>query len=263
MTGQVPGQTDVASTLVLFDIDCTLLLTNGAGRAALRFALIEIFGTTGPVEGYDFHGKTDPRIVFDLLGAAGVDADEIRSGLVELWPVYLAALERELEIRRRKGAITVLPGVAELLAALEARSGVLLGLLTGNVEAGARLKLEAAGLQNHFAVGGFGSDSPIREEIAQIAVARARSTVGSRAEGAQVVVVGDTPEDVACAHALQGRAVAVATGRHPVEELADAGADVVFEDFRNTPEVISGLLGPGGPGDPPKSIDIGGGDVDR
>ena len=243
MTGE-SEEIGVVRTLILFDIDGTLLLTDGAGRSALRSALLQIFGVSGPCDVYDFHGKTDPQIVFDLMSAGGLERDEIERRLPELWPVYVSALERELEVRQQGDSVTLLPGVGELLEVLESRADVLLGLLTGNIEQGARLKLAAAGVTTKFQVGGFGSDSPVRMEIARIAAARAESA-GYQAGRTAVVVVGDTPVDVACGRELSGRAVAVATGRHGPEELADAGADAVFEDFRNTADVVSSLLGYG------------------
>jgi phosphoglycolate phosphatase-like HAD superfamily hydrolase len=224
---------------VFFDIDGTLLYTDGAGRVAIRAALEEVYGTSGPIDGYIFHGKTDPRIVVELMIAAGLEAAEVRRRMPEVWPVYLRALERELAERQRDGRITLLPGILELLAALDDRPGVTIGLLTGNIEGGARLKLAAAGLGSIFDVGGFGSDSEDRAEVARAALSRSRD---SGAEGSATVVLGDTPEDVACARAVGAFAVAVATGRHEVEELLESGADAVFEGFSDTEAVLSCIL---------------------
>jgi len=223
---------------VYFDIDGTLLRTDGAGRSALSAALLSVFGTTGPLDGYHFHGKTDPQIVLELMLAAGLPDGTVRAKLDSVWPVYLEVLERELDTRRRGGRIGPLPGVTELLAALEARDDVVLGLLTGNIEAGARLKLAAAGVRTAFAVGGYGSDSETRDGIARIAVERG----GAAGDSAALVVVGDTPADVACARAVGASALAVATGRHTAAELKAAGADVVFADLRPTDRVLRYLL---------------------
>lgn len=228
--------------LILFDIDGTLLLTNGAGRTAFRHALQQVYGTTGALSDYQFHGKTDPQIVMELMASAGLPADEVAGRLNELWAIYVRRLERELEIRRRAGRIRALPGVPALLASLERRRDVVLGLLTGNLEAAARLKLAAADISTVFPIGGFGSDSPVRVEIARVALGRARASYGAALDGASVVVVGDTPYDVACARAIGGRAVAVATGRHSTGELMAAGADTTFEDFRDTDRVLADLL---------------------
>ncbi len=229
------------SVLALFDIDGTLLLTDGAGRAALREALDRVFGTPGELDGYHFHGKTDPQIVQELMGAAGREPEEIEAGMEALWPAYLESLERELEVRRRRRTIRVLPGVVDLLAALGARPDVRLGLLTGNIEAGARMKLSAAEITTRFPVGGFGSDASVRTEIARIAVERASSS-GLLSDGDEVVVIGDTPQDIACARSVGGRALAVGTGRHTVDELRSAGADLAVQDLSDIGAVLAYVM---------------------
>jgi phosphoglycolate phosphatase len=226
---------------VFFDIDGTLLLTDGAGRSALRTALEAVYGTSGPVEGYHFHGKTDPQIITDLMGAAGLELAGVRRRMPMMWSIYLEELRKELEIRRARETIMLLPGVAELLSKLEGREGISLGLLTGNIEPAALLKLEAAGVTARFKVGGYGSDSEDRLEIARIAVERSRSLASAEGERVTYVVVGDTPEDVACARAVNAGAVAVATGRHGVAELKQTGADAVFNDFRDTDAVVRSI----------------------
>ncbi len=225
---------------VFFDIDGTLLHTAGAGRVALRSALEAVYGTSGPLDGYVFHGKTDPQIVLELMRGAGLAEKEIRQRLPAVWPVYLDALEYELSLRQRQGRITLFPGVAALLSGLERQSEVEVGLLTGNIEQGARLKLAAAGLAVSFELGGYGSDSEDRAEVARLAVERSRARDGGVEP--TVVVVGDTPADVACARAVRANAVAVATGRHGVGELEAAGADAVFEDLSDTAAVLACIL---------------------
>jgi phosphoglycolate phosphatase len=226
---------------VFFDIDGTLLLTDGAGRSALRTALETVYGTSGAVDGYHFHGKTDPQIITELMVAAGLELAGVRRQMPMMWPIYLEELRKELEIRRARKTIMLLPGVPELLSRLEGE-GVSLGLLTGNIEAAAYLKLEAAGVTARFKVGGYGSDSEDRLEIARVAVERSRSLSGDGGERAVTyVVVGDTPEDVACARAVNAGAVAVATGRHGVAELEETGADAVFSDLRDTEAVVRSI----------------------
>lgn len=229
---------------VFFDIDATLLLTDGAGRAALKAALETVYGTSGRLDGYSFHGKTDPQIVVELLSGVGHDVSAIRERMPSMWPVYLEVLKRELDVRRAADRITLLPGVAELLAALENRDGVSLGILTGNIEEAAKLKLEAAGVTTEFDFAAYGSDSEQRTEVARIALERSRSRSGEEPNSLMLVVVGDTPDDVACARAIDARAVAVATGRHGVAELEAAGADFVFSDFSDTQAVLSSILSP-------------------
>lgn len=247
-----------AELLVLFDIDGTLLLTDGAGRVAIRQALEAVYGTSGAMEGYNFHGKTDPQIIVELMGSAGLEDGEVRARMSEIWPIYLEILDRELEVRRAENRITVLPGVADLLAVLKSRPGVSLGLLTGNIEQGAKLKLAAAGVPWLFDVGAYGSDSEVRSEIARVAVERSRSAGGTPAA---VLVVGDTPEDVACARAVDALALAVATGRHRTDELEEAGADAVFDDLGDTEAVLQCIqsLARGGGGAGETSVNGGSG----
>ncbi len=226
---------------MFFDIDGTLLLTDGAGRVALETALEVIYGTSGRLEGYTFHGKTDPQIILELMTSAGLEAAEVRERMPSMWPVYLEALEGELEVRRAEGRITLLPGIAELLEALEGMADISLGLLTGNIEEAAKLKLASAGVTTRFDVCAYASDAEVRSEIARIALDRSRSRA-EKAEAMAVVVVGDTPADIACAHVMNARSVAVATGRHRVVELEEAGADYVFSDFSDTEAVLSSIL---------------------
>lgn len=238
---------------MFFDIDGTLLLTDGAGRDALLFAMERVYGTAIRLDGYTFNGKTDPQIVIELLEGTGAELkrEGVRARMHLLWPIYLEALARALEERRRAGRILPLPGVRELLAELGRREEVSLGLMTGNIEEAAKLKLAAAGLTAHFEVGAYGSDSEVRLEIARIAVERSRARVGNEDDSVRMVVVGDTPADVACALEIGARAVAVATGRHAVDDLERAGADEVFADLRDTEAVVRSLVAPAvaGPSD--------------
>jgi phosphoglycolate phosphatase-like HAD superfamily hydrolase len=215
--------------LVLFDIDGTLLSADGAGKRAIYDALMQVFGTTGPIHDYSFAGRTDPEIVRDLMRAAGIPDAEIDAGMRALWFLYVENLHREIrEIRVR-----ALPGVAALLARVEDAGGeMVLGLLTGNIVQGARIKVDAARLGfGRFRVGAFGSDHAHRPELPAIAIARARERTGVCYAGKEVVIIGDTPLDVACGAHLGVRTLAVATGRHPVDELAESGADYVFPDL--------------------------------
>ena len=239
--GLGPALDGETRTLVFFDIDGTLLLSGGAGRAALKSAMAAIYSEIGPFDGYTFHGKTDPQIVVELLSPAGWEVEEIRERLPSLWPVYLEALQDELDRRVRDGLSMILPGVEPLLEVLEKEDGVLLGLVTGNIAPAAELKLAAAGLRTRFEVGGFGSDSEVRNEIARVAVDRARNSA-RLARSFRAVVVGDTPEDVAAARAISARAIAVATGRHSVAELETSGADAVFEDLSRLQEVLASVV---------------------
>ncbi len=215
--------------LVLFDIDGTLLSADGAGKRAVNDALVEVFGTTGPIDGYSFAGRTDPQIARELLTAAGLPLAGIDPRLPALWESYIANLRREME----RTEVTALPGVPELLRRVEEAAGnTVLGLLTGNIEEGARIKVDAAGLGwERFRVGAYGSDHADRPELPAVAVRRALDLTGVGFAGKEVVILGDTPFDIECGAHLGVRTIAVATGRHPVEELAAHNPDYLFPDF--------------------------------
>lgn len=225
--------------LILFDIDGTLLSADGVGKRAVRDAMMEVFGTTGPIGEYSFAGRTDPQIARELLGAEGWSRDAVDERLPAFWRIYVANLEREIT----GVTVTPLPGIPALLDRIERFGGeVTLGLLTGNVEAGARLKVEAAGLAfDRFAVGAYGSDHADRPELPAIAVRRARERTGIGYRGKEIVIIGDTPYDIQCGESLGVRTVAVATGSHPAAELAEHGPDHLFDDLADVDAVWSAL----------------------
>lgn len=225
--------------LVLFDIDGTLLSAQGAGRRALGRALAEVYGTSGPIDRYDFQGKTDPRIVLDLMGAVGVPADAVRARLDECFEAYARALAREIGDGNR---VVLLPGVADLVRQLDGAEGVLLGLLTGNIEEGARIKLEPTGLWPYFRTGAFGSDSADRLRLPSLAARRAHALTGHAFRPGDVLVLGDTPLDVQCARAFGAVAVAVATGQHTRDQLMAARPDLLFDSFADVDSAVAALL---------------------
>lgn len=226
--------------LVLFDIDGTILWTDGAGRRAIHTALEEVFGSIGPPD-YRFDGKTDRQIVRDLMRHDGHHDAGIDDRMDVLLDRYVECLDAELA--HPEFTARLLDGVPDLLDALEARDDVVLGLLTGNVEPGARAKLRAVGIDpDRFLIGAFGSDHEHRPELPAIAQRRVREILGVEIPGPDVVVIGDTPADIECARSVQARAIGVATGRYPVEELEQHGAVAVFEDLTDTEAVIRAIL---------------------
>ncbi len=205
--------------LVLFDIDGTLLLTSGAGRRAIVAALGEEVGQVAGFDRVRFDGKTDPQIVAELLEAAGQPEPRESPRVHALCQRYVSLLAEEL--KRTTTRTTLMPGVASLLDHLEREKGVVLGLLTGNLEAGAALKLRSGGIDPlRFRVGAFGSDSAHRPDLPAIAARRAEPFFGRRPTGSEVVIIGDTPADVACGSGIAARAVAVATGSYSTADLA-------------------------------------------
>ena len=225
--------------LLLFDVDGTLLSAPGAGRRALKTALLRVYGTAGAIEQYDLRGKTDQRIVFDLLEASGLPREAVRERLDDVFETYARGLAEEIGDGR--GVVT-LPGVAELIRRLDETDGVLLGLLTGNIEEGARIKLGPTGLWPYFPVGAFGSDDADRRRLPSLAARRAHALVGHPFRPEEVLVIGDTPLDIECARAFGATAVAVATGNYPRGELLSARPDLFFDDLGDVDRAARLLL---------------------
>ncbi len=230
----------VLTRLVLFDVDGTLIWSAGAGRSAIAQALLAEMGMTGPIEDYRFDGKTDPQIVMELMTAAGHPDAESETHVQAVCRRYLDHLTHEL--RTRKGSVRLYPGVENLLAALEQRGDMLVGLLTGNIAEGAHQKLTAAGIDtSRFRVGAYGSDSAVRADLPPIAAARAAPLMGRVPEGKEIIIIGDTPADMTCGDGVHARAIGVATGRHSVVELLAAGAHMAFDSLLDTASVVDAI----------------------
>lgn len=219
---------DIPVRLFLFDIDGTLVWAHGVGRIALTRAMSAVYGTPPVYEEYDTRGKTDPTIVYDVMHAAGVPDEVIAARLPSCFEVYVRHLDALIEDGH---PVQAMPGIPELVRALSARADSLVGLLTGNVEGGARAKLQPTGLLAHFRVGAFGSDDADRRRLPAIARERARDLTGHDFPYEQILIIGDTPLDVDCARACGARSVAVATGQHAYDELAGCSPDLLFRDF--------------------------------
>ena len=217
--------------LVLFDIDGTLVLTGGAGVRAMTRACDEIVGSSNALHGVAVAGRTDWIIRADALERMGRDLDQqLFSALRDRYVTYL---REEIQVPGH-GVKAVMPGIQALLDDLQARDGVYLGLLTGNFEAGARIKLEYFDLWRYFQCGAFGDDAADRNALVPFAVSRARECGVPEVAPQDILVVGDTPHDIACARAVGATPVAVATGMFTTEQLRDSGADIVFRDLSDT-----------------------------
>ncbi len=226
--------------LVLFDIDGTLLNSGGLGRASMQRALGMVFGSPGNPS-YRYDGKTDKQIVRDVMRLEGHSDEHIDSRMEKLIDLYLEGLRTGA--KSGKFNVRPLEGVPELLDALEAREDVLLGLLTGNVEPGARTKLTAAGINpDRFRVNAFGSDHEHRPELPAIAQRRASETLGVDIAGDRLIVIGDTPADIECGRALGAKAIGVASGHYTVEQLEAHNAYAVFPSLKNTQQVLETIL---------------------
>ncbi|MCS7166930.1 MAG: HAD family hydrolase [Gemmatales bacterium] len=212
-------------TVVFFDIDGTLLRSGGAGKLAMLTAVQQAFQVNpAPVE-VPFSGRTDRAILRDLLRAHGIDFTP--ENFERVVDVYLRILPDCLQ----RMAGRVLPGVLDLLDALERRDGVVIGLLTGNLRRGAQTKLGHFGLAERFPFGGFGDQYFDRNDVAREAVRAAQQYLNGSCAPDRIWVVGDTPLDIACARHIGARVLAVATGTHSVEQLQAHRPDLLLQDL--------------------------------
>jgi phosphoglycolate phosphatase-like HAD superfamily hydrolase len=229
----------MAKKLLLFDIDGTLLLTGRAGEHALREAFKERFGVDDDLSSISFAGSTDGAIARQMFAAH--DISPTPENIADLFDGYVHHLA--LELPRREGR--VLPGIVELLDALHGREDCVLGLLTGNIEKGAELKLSHYGVWDFFEFGAFADDHVDRNKLGPVAHSRAVEKHGISFEAEDVFVLGDTPRDIDCARAAGFVAVAIATGSYGQDELAAHQPDFLFEDLSDTRGVLAALLGEG------------------
>ena len=210
---------------VLFDIDGTLLVTGGAGAVAWQRAFRELHGVDADIDEHTHAGMTDPEIaaiVFrEVIGREGSAAER-----AEAIAGYLSHLQQAVE---ESAGYRVMPGIEELLPRL-AGEGILLGLVTGNIEAAAHIKLARGELNRFFAFGGYGSDSSDRTELTRKAIERGSQVSGHPLDKAETIAIGDTPRDVKAGHGAGIRVVGVATGKYSAAELEEAGADWSIED---------------------------------
>lgn len=218
--------------VLLFDIDGTLLDTRGAGGKAVREAWREVCGV--PIEHeLDLRGCTDRGIARTLFELHAIENE------AEVWRAFAAAYLRRLPQALAENQGRLLAGVREGLAALSARADISLGLLTGNMRAGAEIKLRHFALDHYFAFGGFGDDHEDRNLVAAAALRAAETHHRREVDPANVWVIGDTPRDVACARAISARVLAVATGGYPAAELAPHQPDLLAEDLSDLPELLT------------------------
>ena len=221
--------------ICLFDIDGTLLKSGGAGKSAMEAAVQEAFGVPLADEPVSYSGRTDRAIGRDIFRLHGVELTE--ANWQRFIAVYLEMLPGHLE---SKGG-SVCPGIEALLDELATWSDVAVGLLTGNLRAGAGVKLGHYGLNERFAFGGFGDDHWERDQVAAEALEAVRGHHGKAIEAERIWVIGDTPLDVRCARSIGARAVAVATGWDSLEVLAATGPDLLVADLSDATPLLTQL----------------------
>ncbi len=225
--------------LILFDVDGTLLRCGKQVGFLFVEALEEVFGGYGRLEGYSFSGKTDSRIVIDMIRATGREEQEILLKLPAMRSLYFDKLERRL----RRDGMLLLPGVEDLLERLSSRDDVLIGLLTGNWRRGAKIKLSRFDLNRYFTFGAFGDDAVDRRDLVPVALERAAALGGETFTPQRTMIVGDTELDVDCARSAGAWSMAVSTGFTGAEQLEAAGADWVFPDLESAARQFEQFVG--------------------
>lgn len=224
----------MSTKLLLFDIDGTLLASGGAGIRSLEAAALEKFGD-GNLRGIEIAGRTDSLIARQVLARHGLEATpEAITAFLDCYLAHLAQLVSKVEGR-------LLPGVVELLEALKPRADMVLALLTGNLARGAQLKLAHYGVWHYFEFGAYADDHHDRNELGPVARVRAREKLGIEFPPERIYVLGDTPHDIACARAIDARAVAIATGKYRRADLAAYSPEFLFDDLTDIPAVIRAL----------------------
>jgi len=213
--------------LFLFDVDLTLVSTGGAGLRALDRACQKLLSVDNAMQGIDPSGKTDPAIVREIFSRLGIIPDG-GIGIEMVLESYLAFLREEVEMSEK---YHVLPGIIPILDEISARPNTMLGLATGNIELGARVKLQRGGLNGYFSFGGFGSDSEDRTELVRKAGEAAGRRHNNPIRPEDIFVIGDTPLDIAAGRGAGYKTVGVATGRYSTVVLQEAGATFVISNF--------------------------------
>lgn len=222
--------------IILFDIDGTLIRSGGAGKQAFEKTIEDAFGKGVADHEVPFSGRTDRAIVGDLFKHCGIE------NTANAWQQFFAAYLRHLPDCMTSHEGHVLPGVKNLLEQLQQRQDIAVGLLTGNSEQGAQIKLKHYGIANYFDFGGYGDDHLDRNLVAQDAVSAARQHLSFSFTQQQVCVIGDTPRDIGCGRAIGARVVAVCTGSHTAGELAAANPDLLLKDLSDHEPLLEVLL---------------------
>ncbi len=227
--------------LILFDIDGTILRTQGIGLQAMERAGCEVVSPRFSLEGISTAGRLDPLIYLD--GAQRAQVDEPGRFHDAFRARYAVHLEAMLE----GGApVTILPGVVELIDSLAADDRVMLALLTGNYPETGRLKIAKGGIDpGQFQFGAWGIDGPSRRDLTPVAIDRYRERTGKMIDRDQVIIIGDTPHDIDCAHHHGCRVIAVATGGSTREELTEHRPDLLVDDLADTAGIMRWLLDDG------------------
>jgi phosphoglycolate phosphatase-like HAD superfamily hydrolase len=224
--------------LILFDIDGTLLRSEGAGVQAMQDAAADLFGPSFSFQGIEIAGRLDVLIWRDACRRNGIPDPE--PDHARFREQYAARLRQRLASGAR---VTLMPGVTALVEALRRRGSCTLGLLTGNYPETGRMKLAAGGLDpSLFTIGAWGCDGGSRRDLPPVAMRCHRERSGGELAPDQVIIIGDTPHDIDCARAHGCRSIGVATGSFSVEALIDSGADLAVSDLVDTPGLLNWMM---------------------
>ena len=224
--------------LVLFDIDGTLLSVNSINRRILMEALREVYGTEGSAGTHNFAGKMDSVIIYEVLQNTGLSDGSIAEKFDKAKETYIEMFR----MQAKPSDIILMQGIRELLDKLSASSAVMLGLLTGNFEGSGRHKLLMPDINHYFSFGAFADDAASRNELPQVAVDKAYQLTGEKFSAQNIIIIGDTEHDIACARVLNAKSIAVATGTYSSAELKKHNPHILYENLTATDIVISEIL---------------------
>jgi phosphoglycolate phosphatase len=227
--------------LILFDIDETMISSDGAGRRAISRVLHQHYKVAPHHMNIVMSGKTDPQILTEILTASDLPSHEIPAAIPIVIERYLDILQEEIAASKY---YIVHDGVHQLLEAITNHPQMYLGLLTGNVERGARMKLAHFDLNKHFDMGAYGSDSANRLDLPAVAVERAEKLFNIQFKPDEIVIIGDSINDVLCAKGYGAKCIAVNTGKTSWQELEQSHPEYLFQSLANTHEVMDAILAP-------------------
>ena len=218
---------------ILFDIDGTIMDSGGAGTRAMDTAFLKLFSVRDAFHTISMAGKTDMQILREGFDLHAIDRS---NGVIpEFYRIYVRYLKENM----KSSGGHVKPGIREALRELQAQKEFILGLLTGNIEEGARIKLDFFGLNDYFNIGAFGNDDEDRDRLLPVAVDKLSKMNSLHVNFRDCIVIGDTPRDISCSKPYGAFSVAVATGPYSAATLSEAGADIVLNDLSNTEAFMS------------------------